>query len=635
MAIKTEFRNATNSGMTLLKSHHYLTAIALVYLIGCTGNEKSSSVNLMNQTKTGQQAGEKLFAQHCNFCHNGTVPEAPKIDALSMLDKSSILKALQTGVMRNQASTLSQEDHLLLAEYISSGLETETSTTLGKCADNYLRSLSETAYVGDWGMGITNWRFQRDEHVHLNANNVDELTLDWVFAFPHASRARVQPTILGNTLFTASQHGTIYALDRSSGCIQWTFQADAEIRSAITFGYGKNGQVDRLYFSDFNAVVYAFDLGQRKLVWKTEVDDHPAATITGSLNVHKDRIYVPVSSTEVISAMDSTYPCCHFRGSVVALDALAGEVIWKTYTIDQESTQHGQYRSGTARFGPSGAPVWSRPTIDTMRNLLYVGTGENYSHPTTETSDAIIAIDLFGGAIKWVQQTIPKDAWNAACVIPNHPNCPEDTGPDADFGAPPILVHHTDGDLLLVGQKSGMVYALNPDKKGAIVWQQLVGRGGIMGGIHWGMACDGQTLYVPINDQGTYPLHKDKAPAPGIYAIDVQTGRLKWAKAEKNRCPNVEWSCGPGITAAITATSDLVLAGALDGMLKIYAAGNGQELWAFDTQQVFSSINKVEARGGTIDSDGPIMVGNQLFVTSGYAKFNELAGNVLLAFSVD
>lgn len=609
-----------------------LTIVGMFFLTSCQpSNQKAEQEQ--EAILAAQIAGGQLYDNKCASCHRGLVAKAPRLASLQMLSKEAITTALQTGVMRGIGAALSKEQHEQIAVFITAQQELSSTSESGNCETTVSSPLkNSSSSISDWGMGVENLRYIDNQQIH--AENVSQLKLSWVFAFPFASRARVQPTIVGNTLFTASQNGVVYALDRLTGCIQWTFQADAEIRSAITIGFDENGQANRLYFSDFEARVYALDVSTRKLLWKVKVDEHPVATITGSLSLYKERLFVPVSSLEIVSALDTAYQCCTFRGSVVALDTKNGAEIWKTYTISETPTPQGTNKIGVPIIAPSGAPVWSRPTLDIKRQVLYVGTGENYTRPTSARSDAIIAMSLADGEIQWVQQAIPKDAWNGACSIPNHPNCPDNTGPDADFGAPPMLLTSGDKDLLVAGQKSGMVYALDPDNKGAIVWKQLVGRGGIMGGVHWGMATNGKTLYIPINDRGTYPLHKDKTPSPGLHALQVSDGAPIWSTLEKDRCGEVNWSCGPGLSGAITATPSLVFAGALDGMLKAYDSQTGQELWAYNTDRTFESVNGVPAQGGTLDSDGPVLVDNQLFVTSGYAKFNEKAGNVLLAFEV-
>ncbi len=589
---------------------------------------------------TANVATQELFETRCAICHGSAVTEAPSIAALKLLPQDQIVAALKTGVMKNQAITLTDEQHKALAAFISevdSEAIAENAVQKGLCSDEVGESgLSGYPRVDSWGMGLGNQRYYNHQDLKLNADNVSNLKLDWVFAFPNSSRARVQPTIAGNTLFTASQTGTIYALDRHTGCTRWTYQANSEVRSALVIGRDSTGKANRLYFGDFFAHVYAIDLDSQKLLWKKKIDDHDNATITGTLSLYKDRLYIPVSSTEVASAADENYSCCSFRGSMVALDVNDGTKIWKSYTIDDVPTQTGVNSEGVPIIGPSGAPIWTAVTIDTARGCLYIGSGENYTQPATNTSDAIISFDLATGQKRWIRQTMPKDVWNAACVtLTSRANCPENNGPDADFGAPPILVNYNGTDILLAGQKSGHVYALDPEDDGRILWTQLVGRGGFMGGIHWGMATDGKTLYVPINDRGLYDLNPDKPKSPGLHAVDISDGSILWSTIEEDRCGTFELrGCGPGLSAAITLTPEVVFGGTLDGWMKAYAKEDGKELWAFDTKRDYEAVNGVRAFGGAIDSDGPVIVENQLFVSSGYAKFAEKEGNVVLAFSI-
>lgn len=578
--------------------------------------------------------GEQLYQTRCAICHNGQVPEAPRFEALKLLPAESIVKALETGVMKAQGASLTPAERRSVATYISS-LKSDNQTVMaGQCDEQRTKTMLGKPLVSSWGYDLSNTRYQASETIQIRPENISRLTLDWVFAFPDATRARVQPTVVGNTLFTASQSGLIYALDGQTGCIRWTFKADEEVRSSLVIGTDAAGQANRLYFSDFKATVYALDLTNRKLLWKRRVDNHEQATITGTLSLHNGRLYVPVSSVEVIAAYTPTYACCTFRGSVVSLDAASGSVIWKTYMADEPKPQ-GINAKGVQNYGPSGAPVWSSPTLDPKRGLLYIGTGENYTRPATGTSDAIVALSMQTGAIRWVRQTVQHDAWNAGCTPPIGPNCPDQHGPDYDFGAPPILVSRAgQPDRILAGQKSGVVYALDPDREGAIVWQTQVGRGGIMGGVHWGMTTDGQTLYVPINDHSVWPQDKDKPSRAGLHAVNIADGKINWSTLGVNQCGEVKWQCSPGLSAAITLIPGLVFGGSLDGRLHAYAATDGRELWTYDTNRDFDAVNEVKAFGGTIDSAGPVIVVDRLFVNSGYAKFGEKAGNVLLCFKI-
>ncbi len=618
-----------NRSVVLIISSLAIITLAGIFIYNSTTNAEQQRMS----------AAAELYEQYCNNCHSGQVAEAPLLASLQILSKEALVTTLTTGVMKNQAAMLSSEQINDVADYLSAVNPGSTTTaTQGQC-DNSKENTNavDTHPVTNWGFNLQNHRYISPQQTTIRTENVQQLKLSWVFAFPNATRARSQVTVYDQALYTSSPTGLIHALDRKTGCIRWTFQAEDEVRSSITIGLDADGKAAKLFFGDFKANVYSFDLTSKSLDWKVKVDEHPVATVTGSLNLFEDRLYVPVSSGEVISAMDSTYACCTFRGAVVALDAASGKQIWKQHTIAETPREQGKTKNGVPIFAPSGAPVWSSPTIDEKRRLLYVGTGENYTRPTSKTSDAILALSMDTGEIIWSQQALTRDAWNAACVIPGAPNCPPDHGPDFDFGAPPMLVSDENGkDWIFAGQKSGIVYALDPDNNGTFAWERRVGRGGIMGGVHWGMASDGQHLYVPINDQSVWPADKDKSPKWGLHALQIPDGTPIWSTIEEDRCGEkpVEWACAPGISAAISATDELIFTGAMDGWLKIYEAKTGKEVWAFNTHRDFDSVNGVKAYGATVDSDGPVIYEDQFFITSGYAKYGGKAGNVLLAFEL-
>lgn len=588
-----------------------------------------------DEAPTGTQSqlrAENLYKENCAICHQTGESEAPREEALLRLTADHILQAMEAGSMTAQAEHLSHAEKKAIAHYLGklpANIE-DDAFTANQCS-NTEYSLGSPA-VRSWGMGPHNTRHQSASKI--TATNVGELSLEWVFAFPNAGRARTQPTIAGDTVFTAGQDGKLYALDLDTGCIRWSFQAEAEIRSAIAIGTDVNGTARYLYFGDFDGHIYGFDAAQQSLMWQIEADKHPAATITGSLSLHKGTLYVPVSSLEVISAANPNYECCTFRGSILAVDAITGETQWHTFmTAIPQPT--GINSAGAQQFGPSGAPIWSSPTIDEKRNLLYVGTGENYSRPTTQTSDAIVAMSLENGEIIWVNQATPNDAWNGSCGRPNDANCPQDHGPDYDFGAPPILTTLPDGsDVILAGQKSGRVYAMDPDQKGKLLWQRQVGRGGIMGGIHWGMATGGETLFVPVSDLSVYPRDAHKPAQSGLHAVRTDNGEPIWSTVIENKCGGVQWRCSPGLSAAITLGNNLVFGGGLDGVLHAFDTQSGDILWQYDTNVKFKAVNGIEAEGGSIDSDGPVLVGDRLLVTSGYDKWGQKFGNVLLSFKL-
>ena len=584
----------------------------------------------VDQAKS-ENAGAGVYARACASCHDGGVVQAPRREALALLPAARIEAALDNGIMQAQAATLSGPERVAVAHFLSRA-EHGPPSRQGVCAATDRGQLAPVR-IADWGMDPGNTRAVGASSTSINASNADRLRLAWVFGYPDGSRARVQPTLAGDTLFTADQAGMIYALDATRGCIRWSFMTGQEIRSALVIGAGPSGAAKTLYFGDISGRVHAFDIASRRLLWSVQPDTQPQSTITGTLRLFEGRLFVPISSLEVIAAIDGKYPCCTFRGAVVALDAASGKLIWKTYTIEEPATARGVNKEGAVSFGPSGAPVWSSPTIDVARGALYVGTGENYSHPASNMSDAILALDTASGKVLWRQQALAEDVWNAACSA--GANCPVATGPDYDFGAPPLLVTMKDGrSLVLAGQKSGRVYALDPDKAGAVLWIAKPGRGGIMGGVHWGMTSDGATLYAPVSDLLVYPKDAHLPAQSGLHALEIATGAEIWAQVLPDHCGQTTWRCSPGLSAAATFAPGVIFGGSLDGMLRAFSAKDGAILWSFDTNRNFDAVNGVKAFGGGIDSSGPVAAGDFLYATSGYDKFGQKAGNVLLAFKL-
>ena len=450
------------------------------------------------------------------------------------------------------------------------------------------------------------------------------LRLRWAFGYPNSATAQSQPTVVGGRLFVASERGVVYSLDARTGCTHWSFEAQSGVRSAMPVGRLADGR-PAVFFGDFNANVYAVDAATGAEIWRRDVETHVAARITGAPVLHDGRLYVPVSSLEELLAADPEYPCCTFRGSLAALDAATGEVVWQAFAIPEAPRPRGRNPDGYHLMGPAGAAVWSAPTIDAARGLVYAGTGNAYTEPASPASDAIVAFDLATGAIRWTRQLTPGDAFILGCGGAN-PNCPDDDGPDFDFGSSPALVTIPEGrDLLVVGQKSGVAYGLDPDREGAIEWQYRVGAGSELGGIEWGFAVDAEKAYFANSDYLT--------PEPGgLAAVRLRTGELVWfAEPHEPVCE----TCSPALLAAVTAIPGVVFSGAYDGLLRGYDAADGTVLWEYDTNGDYDAVNGVAAQGGSINGPGAVVVGGMVYVNSGYAAFGGRPGNVLLAFGVD
>lgn len=463
--------------------------------------------------------------------------------------------------------------------------------------------------------------------------NVSTLELAWAFAFPDTTRARSQPTVTPDTTYIGSQDGTVYALNSASGCVRWTFQADGEVRGAPALTTAAETEQDLLLFGDFKANTYAVDAQSGDLLWKARVHDHPLATITGSVTADASRVYVPVSSSEVVPAAQPNYPCCTFRGALAALNLADGSLAWRTYTTEEPVPQEPN-AAGTAQFGPSGAPIWSNPTLDPKRGVVLATTGQNYSSPATGTSDAVIALDAETGEVRWVTQVTPNDAWNGACGRKTA-NCPKESGPDFDIGASAVLATLADGsERIFAGQKSGMAYAMDPNDNGKLLWSKRVGSGGTMGGVHWGMSTDSARLYVGVSDAPTGNPYTVGKPQPGVNALDPRTGEFVWRALLPYECdPALKFACWQGVSAAISSSPGLVFAGSLDGRLRAFDARSGAVLWTYETLRDYDTVNGVPGRGGAIEADGPVIANGRLYVTSGYDKWGELPGNVLLVFA--
>lgn len=610
-----------------------LTVLLLLSTTSTAASNDSSSAptpNAIAEAEANAQ-GEAIYNQHCASCHDKGVAKAPDRPMLYFLSTSAIHQTLTQGAMRAQASALSDDQKILVAEYLTQRkLNTESPHPQAPQCANNAKPLdwSQPMSAANWGITWGNTREVTEAAAGITAGDVPKLKLKWAFAFPDAQRVRSQPLIAAGTVFTGSQDGTVYALNTDTGCVRWTFRAAAEVRTGIAI----DTVTRQLFFGDLLGRVYAIDANNGKELWRIRADDHPAATITGTPTYYDGRLYVSVSSLEVISARKDDYPCCNFRGSVVALDPTNGKTLWRTYSVAEPATAQSKNSKGTQNYGPSGAPIWNSPTIDTKRGQLYVGTGENYSSPTTDTSDAILAIDLKTGELRWSYQATPKDAWNTACSgREKSANCPKEDGPDFDFGASMVLATTSTGqDLVLGPQKSGIVHAVNPDT-GKLVWRTKVGRGGLHGGIHFGMAVSGDRAFVPISDAHDWQSYTTPAK-PGLYALNLINGKYLWRTPLSNACREREF-CDVGIGAAITATPSLVFAGALDGYLRIHDAVTGKVLRTIDTTVPVTSTAGSKASGGSMDGgSGPLPFNRQLYVSSGYAFAGHMAGNVLLVY---
>ncbi|MGH9660025.1 MAG: PQQ-binding-like beta-propeller repeat protein [Bryobacteraceae bacterium] len=584
-------------------------------------------VTLMGMCASAQDGdGAALWKQQCATCHNGEADSrAVALEALRSRTPESIVTALISGSMRVQGSRVSGGGRRALAEYITGKRMAGDAigATMGRCADRPAFHPAGPAWNG-WGADLSNTRYQPAARAGLGAEQVPRLKVKWAFGFPDATLAWAQPAVVGGRVFVGSQNGTVYSLDARTGCIYWTFSAAGGVRTAMTVG--PRGAV---YFGDTSANLYAVDGTTGEKIWSRKIEEHALARITGSPALHEGRLYVPVSSYEEAQGADPKYECCTFRGSLAAVDAAAGEVIWKTYTIDAQLQPRGKSSAGATLWGPSGAGIWSAPTVDPKRGVVYAATGNTYSRPDQPASDAVLAFDLKTGRILWTRPATPNDTFLSGCrAAANNPNCPSPNGPDFDFGNAPILTRAAGRDAIVIGQKSGVGFALDPDNEGAVLWQYRAGQGSALGGMEWGSAVDGENAYFPVSDI--------LRPQPGgLHAVRIETGERVWhAPAPPLKCAAGR-GCNAAQSAAITVIPGVVFSGSNDGALRAYSTKDGTVLWEFDTNREFETVNGVAARGASMQGPGPVVAGGMVYVNSGYGMFGGRPGNVLLAFGVE
>ncbi len=585
--------------------------------------------------------GAPLYETHCASCHAGTVTRAPAFAWLEMMTPQAVLATMTEGVMRQQANHLSVHQKRAVAEFITrTSLDSQVAdapapTCTGEAAEFDLRR--PIARVG-WGHDTS--RFVGETDAGFTAEALPRLELKWAFAYPNARRARSQPAIAFGAVYVGSQDGRVYAFDLETGCQRWSFQAAAEVRTGIVVGEPPPSAPEdppTLYFGDILAKLYAVHALTGELVWSLKVDPHPSATLTGTPALAGNRLLVPISSLEVIPASNLDYACCTFQGRLVALEPATGMVLWSHSAIPNPPQVVGRTIAGQPVLAPSGAPIWSSPTVDLQRNLVYFGTGQNYSSPADRNGDAIIAVDLDTGERVWQRQSTAGDAWNVACMMEDNPNCPEEDGPDFDHGSSIILAQQEESSsVLLAGHKNGTIFGLDPDRQGALLWATRVGRGSIQGGVHFGMATGEGLVYAPINDMNNTRngdlLDPDLA-RPGMHALDVASGEVMWRHIQENLCGAERPFCDPGISAAVTALPGGVIAGHLDGVIRAYSAQTGEVVWSYDTTQPVAAVNGMMARGGGMSGGGPAIGDGHLVVNSGYGLYFHEPGNALMVFA--
>lgn len=598
--------------------------------------------------------GQVVFGRYCASCHDNpaTTTRAPDRRTLMKLTPEKVYAAVTTGSMTVPAKDLTDEQRRAVAEYLG-GRPLDLSDT-GSAEKMPNRCTSNPPFDGPagsaswngWSSDSSNTRSQKAEAAGLNAEQVSQLKLKWAFGYPGGDTAYGQPTIYGGRVFVGTDSGYVYSLDAKTGCVYWSFHAQSGVRTAPLFirsnSVGENRPLaskltpDTLFLGDLRANAYALDAATGKQLWVQELSDHYTARITAAPAIHNGHVFFGISATEEAFSAAPSYPCCTFRGSVVALDAKTGDQSWRAYAIPDEPKPVRKNSAGTQLWAPAGAAIWDTPTIDEKRRVLYVGTGDAYTEPASKNSDAVLAIDLNSGKIIWSFQAVPNDAWMVGCVPVATENCPKDLGVDWDFGSSPILVTLASGkQILLATPKSGTVFALDPDNKGAVLWSVNLAEKPAPnnGQIAFGGAADSQRAYIALED-GRFA------------AIDLEKGRVAWStrlesldnlgKPTINGENRTKAGLRFGQSAAVTEIPGAVFTGGWDGILRALSTMDGKVLWQFDTARDYKCVNGVACKGGSMGGPGVTVANGMVFVPSGYANVGGgMPGNVLLAFSAE
>jgi polyvinyl alcohol dehydrogenase (cytochrome) len=432
--------------------------------------------------------GETLYTSHCATCHDHPTGRTPPKAVIAANPAFEIFYVLNNGVMRPNAAGLSGSERVSVAQYLSQNKNgdqtaqgragTEAPACAGKAPP---LKLAATDWNG-WGRDGDNTRNQPTPG--LLAKDLPRLKLKWSMAV--SGNRNGQPVVAGGRVFTDDSAGSVYSLDAKSGCAYWHFNAGGRTRNTVFLAplTASKGRI-AVFFTDSEGYLYALDADHGTLIWRTQVDVQPGHEFPGSVTVYDGVIYVPVSSAAEAFAGNDDYECCKFRGALIAV-ASAGKVLWTSYTTQAQARPFGKNRIGKQMYGPAGGAIWSAPTIDPKRGLVYVGTGDSYTDVPYDGAESIIAFSMKTGALVWKNLLTQSDNFIDGCYGPDDQrpaNCPTTLGHDHDFGASPTLVKLASGKQIIVAsQKSSQIYALDPDAQGKVIWEKRLSGGGPLGG---------------------------------------------------------------------------------------------------------------------------------------------------------
>lgn len=593
-----------------------------------------------NALKTNE-AAEALYQKNCAQCHDSPTGRIPPRASMRYRSAEGVYQALITGAMSPMTKDLSDDEIKSLVKLLT----WKEPRPVADPRERLCVKKSKPLIVAsdDWASthGSIEGRRSRDLP-GVTADSLNQLKLKWAYAYPGSAAGPV--TIAGDALFLAG-NGFVVALNADKGCVNWAYPVNSRTVRAVTVTpsshadkqSGSSPTAIALFGDDANTV-YALDATTGKALWQTSLEAHVLGRITAAPTVHDGIVYVPLSTMEDPLTHDKSYYCCSARGGIAALDLETGKQLWMKQhitaplTLLDDSSAKGESvgaRHGEDHFkqGPAGASTYTPLTIDVKRGLVYASTAEEYGFTGAPGPYSVIAYDFKTGDRQWQQSLLPTPAERNRICGSRETDCR-----NMFSSGTSVLIHplSKDKDILVVGQKSGVVHALDPDDDGRLLWSNKIAEGGDLGGIMYGLASDAEKIYVPVAD-----VDSPKGLFTGsLVAIDAASGIVVWrAAAPKPACNWDSKHCVGGQVAAVTAVSDMVFTGFWDGYLRIYAADDGRLLKEIDTAVDYDAVNGV-ASGGQV-SGYPVSVGkNALYVTSGASSIMK-SGNALLVYSLD
>ncbi len=494
-----------------------------------------------------------------------------------------------------------------------------------------------------WQHDPSGTRYNGAEHT-LTPANIGQLSLKWAYGNAKVPGVYLgsQPAVVDGTLYVGGADATFHALDARTGAERWSFDlrpiaGDPATSKPDPVRTGPAVDGDTVYFGDNHGYLYALNRYTGALRWSLQLDTHPYAQITSSPLVHDGLVYVGVASSESGATYNLSYPCCTFRGSLVAVNAYTGQLVWQHWTIPQPQLV-GTWPNGAARYEPSGGAVWSSPVLDPATDTVFVGTGQNYTGAAGDI-DSVLALDGRTGNLRWRQQATFPDTYTVACdqtgAAGYCPGAADNSAHDWDFGASANIFTVNNRTVIGIGQKHG-VYHVYDAQTGTELWQRALSTNpntqGGSSGIQWGTSFDGTRLYVATWFAG-----------PGtLFALDPATGATLWQTP--NPADGCQWGgsaaypqlCQLGFTPAVSSTPGLVYEGSADGKMRVFSSSTGQVLWQYDVVRDFNTVNNVPGHGTALSGGGgAVVVNGTMYVQAGYyPQYPSNAGGVLLAFSL-